>query len=379
MLGKINTYMKKLSHFAIILALLVFPFSVSAASLQDQINNLNAEIAKNQAALEGISHSANTLQGKVDALNAEIANLQNQIDLANLQIQQANQQIEEFKAKLDKQKRIMYENARVLYKQGNTSTIEILASSDNFSEFVNRQEYLETVKENVNRAAREVIALKDELEKKVEELKSYIAGQELQKTIVDSKRSEQATLLAQTRGEEAKYQELVATLVAQKNQAEEQLLAQLRAGSISGGNGAGAAVSAGQTVSAGQLVGYVGDSGFSFGAHLHFALIQNGNYANPQSYLNSGVTWPVPGYTTVTQPYGCVDNSFYSQGGCPPGYSFHRGMDIGAPYGAQAVATEGGKVTYAGCWAGSGFGNIVILDHGGGKQTYYPHLGSGCK
>lgn len=45
------------------------------------------------------------------------------------------------------------------------------------------------------------------------------------------------------------------------------------------------AVSAGQTVSKGQQVGYVGNTGNSFGAHLHFQVELNGSPVNPQSYL----------------------------------------------------------------------------------------------
>lgn len=368
---------KKILIALIALSLVFIPQLTSAASLQDQINALNAEITKNEEVLHGISHQANTLQAKVDGLNAEITQLQNQIDLANLQIEQTTNQINETIAKLEKQKRIMFENAKVLYKQGDPSTIEVLASSDNFSDFVNKQEYLERVKEAVNKAAREFITLKGQLEEKQSQLKDFVAGQEVQIAIIDNKRQEQASLLAQTRGEEAAYQGIVSSLAAQKAAAEQQLLVQINSGGMTGGNGVGTAVTPGQHLSGGQVLGYVGCSGMCEGPHLHFALISGGSYANPTPYLGSGVVWPVPGYTTISQEFGCVPNTWYNNGGCSPGWSFHRGLDIAAPYGAPAVATESGTVTFAGCWAGSGFGNVVILDHGS-HQTYYPHLGSGC-
>jgi murein DD-endopeptidase MepM/ murein hydrolase activator NlpD len=45
-------------------------------------------------------------------------------------------------------------------------------------------------------------------------------------------------------------------------------------------------VHAGQSVSAGDVLAYVGSTGYSTGAHLHFEIIKNGDYTNPLSYYN---------------------------------------------------------------------------------------------
>ncbi len=55
--------------------------------------------------------------------------------------------------------------------------------------------------------------------------------------------------------------------------------------------------------------------------------------------------------------------------------SFHQGTDIGAGCGAPIFAAASGTVVYAG-WNG-GYGNFVLIDHGGGVQTAYGHIVSG--
>jgi murein DD-endopeptidase MepM/ murein hydrolase activator NlpD len=65
--------------------------------------------------------------------------------------------------------------------------------------------------------------------------------------------------------------------------------------------------------------------------------------------------WPVQG--EISQ--------FYTQG--------HRAIDIVSAQGALVVAADEGEVVYA-KWESSGFGYLVIVDHGDGHQTYYGHL-----
>lgn len=59
---------------------------------------------------------------------------------------------------------------------------------------------------------------------------------------------------------------------------------------------------------------------------------------------------------------------------------FHKGIDMTAPKGTDVHAVGDAKVGFAG--RRSGFGNLIILDHGRGYQTYYAHLskiGKGIK
>jgi len=68
--------------------------------------------------------------------------------------------------------------------------------------------------------------------------------------------------------------------------------------------------------------------------------------------------WPIPG--------GSISQYFHAG---------HLAVDIAAPYGSQIVAAQSGIVTSAG-WRNNGGGNVISIDHGGGIQTVYNHLGS---
>jgi murein DD-endopeptidase MepM/ murein hydrolase activator NlpD len=53
--------------------------------------------------------------------------------------------------------------------------------------------------------------------------------------------------------------------------------------------------------------------------------------------------------------------------------AFHKGVDLSAPSGTPVHATADGIVMHADSTL-SGYGRLVVLDHGGGYQTYYAHL-----
>jgi murein DD-endopeptidase MepM/ murein hydrolase activator NlpD len=57
----------------------------------------------------------------------------------------------------------------------------------------------------------------------------------------------------------------------------------------------------------------------------------------------------------------------------PRGLRFHAGLDFPAPSGRRVRAAAAGRVAFAG-WDASGFGNLIVIDHGGGVRTRYAHL-----
>lgn len=54
---------------------------------------------------------------------------------------------------------------------------------------------------------------------------------------------------------------------------------------------------------------------------------------------------------------------------------FHKGIDIGLPAGTKIYASRSGEVVFSGYE--EGYGNLVILEHEFGYQTFYGHLSKG--
>ncbi|TCP69626.1 murein hydrolase activator EnvC family protein [Baia soyae] len=73
-------------------------------------------------------------------------------------------------------------------------------------------------------------------------------------------------------------------------------------------------------------------------------------------------TWPVGGGGTITDTFG-------TRGGS------HKGLDIAAPPKTPILAADSGVVSMVS--SGGGYGNCIIISHGGGIQTRYAHISSG--
>ena len=82
-------------------------------------------------------------------------------------------------------------------------------------------------------------------------------------------------------------------------------------------------------------------------------------------YVGGEMAWPVPGYTRITSPYGMRTHPITGV------YKLHTGVDIGAPMGANFIAANDGVVVKA--EYNSAYGNMVMINHGGGVSTLYAH------
>lgn len=99
-------------------------------------------------------------------------------------------------------------------------------------------------------------------------------------------------------------------------------------------------------------------------------VIAVGTKPRPKTMATGKFIWPI--YGKITSGYG----NRYIFGS----YSNHSGIDIAGSYGAPIVASDGGRVTFAGTGTGSywSYGKYVVIDHENGLQSIYGHCSSLC-
>ena len=83
-------------------------------------------------------------------------------------------------------------------------------------------------------------------------------------------------------------------------------------------------------------------------------------------YTGGVMVWPAPQYTRISSEFGGRTHPVSGE------YKYHSGMDLAAPGGSPILAAASGKVIIAGN-TGNGYGNYVVIDHGGGITTLYGH------
>lgn len=84
-----------------------------------------------------------------------------------------------------------------------------------------------------------------------------------------------------------------------------------------------------------------------------------------EDYIGGAMIWPIPGYSRITSQFGMRVHPITGA------FKLHTGVDVGAPVGASFVAAAKGIVSKA--TFNFAYGNMVIIDHGGGVQTLYAH------
>jgi peptidoglycan hydrolase CwlO-like protein len=192
------------------------PF-VHADTVQQQINNLNAQNAQSSSALSGLELQANSYQDAINKLEAQVASIQGAINANEAQQASLQQQIQADQVKITQQKQLLSQDIEAMYVNGQMSTIEMLATSNNLSNFVDAETYRGAVQGKLQGLLTQIAQLDNQLESQKTQLQQTLVTQQAQQAQLSSAQSQQAQLLSMNQTQQASYDQQIQANDAQIN------------------------------------------------------------------------------------------------------------------------------------------------------------------
>jgi peptidoglycan DL-endopeptidase CwlO len=208
------------------------PFA-AADTFQQQINSLQAQNAANDAAVEKLEDQATSYQDAIAKLEAKITQLQGRIDANKKEQARLGKEITAAEIELEKQKETLGQNIKSMYLEGDISTLEMLATSKDLSDFVDKEQYRKTVQDKIKSTLDKVNELKLQLKTKKNAVDSLLKEQLAQQATLGASRQEQHRLLSYSQSQIDAYNSKTA---ANQQRISELVAAQIAANqTLSGG------------------------------------------------------------------------------------------------------------------------------------------------
>ncbi len=178
---------------------------VHADIYQAQIDTLQNQNASALGVLNGLMDQAGSYQSQIYQLQTQIYSVQSQIN-AN-QAKQANleQQITDAQTTIDQKRQELGATIKAMYIDGEISTIEQLATSNNLSDYVDKQIYRQTVQNQLNVMIVKIKALQAQLQQQKTELDTLVTSQKAQRQQLSSTSYQQNQLLTYNQTQQSNY------------------------------------------------------------------------------------------------------------------------------------------------------------------------------
>ncbi|MFD0673592.1 murein hydrolase activator EnvC family protein [Cohnella sp. GCM10027633] len=311
--------------------------------IDQELNALKKEMERaqnNQKAADSKVHKLNgdkaATKEDIDKLNADIQQVQkklndtqDKIDAAEERVRLTGQELENAIKQRDLRLELMDNRVRMAYMAGPASFLDVLMDSSDLPDFLTRLDSVEAIVKQDNDIAEQAKDYKEEVELKKQQVETEL------KNVKDLYAEMQANKSELEANEQAK-EAMLANIAEQIHEMEE-ISEEAEA----------------------QLKEFAKKS----------AQLQAKKKALTQYYKGGKLGMPLKTEYRLTSAFGYRTHPIYKT------KRLHTGMDMAVARGTPIYAAESGRVITARSM--SGYGNCVIIDHGGGLWTVYGHIMNG--
>lgn len=304
--------------------------NTAVENLQNERNEIQNQMNEANGQLEGVQNDLSENLQQVQKLDERISETQQELNNLNTQITDLQSSINEVEINLetaqksyDSQKKLLDNYLVEVQESSDVEYLDVLLSSKNISEFLSSY-FL------ISELASYEMDLLDDMQTKKDEI-------ELSKMKLEQDREQLATIKAN--------QSKTATILENTKTVRENFISKL-------------------SDQEKEIQSQIDEYNTRF-EEINKEILELAQGSIAAEYIGGELAWPVPGYTRITSKYGMRTHPITGV------YKLHTGVDIGAPMGADFIAANDGIVTKASY--NSAYGNMVIIDHGGGVSTLYAH------